>query len=82
MRARFALFAGTMSMLMALTQGVAGAHDTKEFEACSAFTAAARYCSKTITIIRGDTVWLRAKAKPPHGGFEIILQKQNPDRTQ
>jgi hypothetical protein len=82
MRARFAFLAGTTIMLMALTPGVAGAHDTKEFEACSAFTAAARYCAKTITIVREDTVWLRAKAKPPHGGFEVILQKQNPGRTQ
>ena len=82
MRARFAFVAGTMIMLMALMPGVAGAHNTKEFEACSAFTAAAHYCAKTITIVRGDTVWLRAKAKPPHGGFEVILQKQNPGRTQ
>jgi hypothetical protein len=82
MRARFAFLAGTMIMLMALTPGVAGAHNTNEFEACSSFTAAARYCAKTITIVREDTVWLRAKAKPPHGGFEVILQKQNPGRTQ
>jgi hypothetical protein len=82
MRARFAFVAGTMIVLMALMPGVAGAHDTKEFDACSAFTAAAHYGAKTITIVRGDTVWLRAKAKPPHGGFEVILQKQNPGRTQ
>jgi hypothetical protein len=82
MRARFAFLAGTIAMLMALMPDVAGAHDTKEFQPCAAFTAAARYCAKTITIVRGDTVWLRAKAKPPHGGFEVILQKQNPGRTQ
>lgn len=82
MRARIAFLVGSMTMLMALTPGVARAHDTKTFEACSAFTAAAHYCAKTITIVRGDTVWLRAKAKPPHGGFEVILQKQNPGRTQ
>jgi hypothetical protein len=82
MRARFALLAGTMTILMSLTPGVAGAHDTNTFEACAAFTAAARYCAKTITIVRGDTVWLRVKAKPPHGGLEVILQKQNPGRTQ
>src|SRR5688500_14002298 len=82
MRARVALLVPTITMLTALTPGVGGAHDTRTFEACSAFTAAARYCAKTITIVRGDTVWLRAKAKPPHGGFEVILQKQNPGRTQ
>jgi hypothetical protein len=82
MRARLAFVAGTMIMLMALMPGVAEAHNTNEFEACSAFTAAAHYCAKTITIVRGDTLWLRAKAKPPHGGFEVILQKQNPGRTQ
>lgn len=82
MRARFALFVGATTVLMTLTPGVAEAHDTKTFEACASFTAAAHYCAKTITIVRGDTVWLRAKAKPPHGGFEVILQKQNPGRTQ
>ena len=82
MRGRFAFLAGTMIMLMALMPGVAGAHDTKEFEACSAFTAAAHYCAKTITIVRGDTVWLRAKAKPPHSEDQVVLQRQNPGRTQ
>ena len=83
MRARFAFVAGTMIMLMALTPGVAGAHNTNEFEASAAFTARSRFwVTETITIVRGDTVWLRAKAKPPHFGFEVILQKQNPGRTQ
>jgi hypothetical protein len=83
MRARFALLVATITMLTALTPGVGGAHDTNSFEASAAFTARSRYwVSSTITVVRGDTVWLRAKAKPPHAGFEVILQKQNPGRTQ
>ena len=81
-KARVGVLAGTMALIMTLPPGVAGAHNTNTFEACAAFTAAARYCAKRITIVRGDTVWFRAKAKPPHGGKQVILQRQNPGRNQ
>jgi hypothetical protein len=81
MRARVALPAALLATLLALPPGTATAHDTKVFQACAAFTSAARYCLETIRIVRGDTVWLRAKVKPEHAGREVEAQIQNPGRT-
>jgi hypothetical protein len=81
-KARIAVFLATMALVAALPPGGAAAHNTNSFEACSAFTAAARYCAKVITIVRGDTVWFRAKAKPPHGGMQVVLQRQNAGRSR
>jgi len=80
MRARVALPAAMLVTLLALAPGTATAH-SKVFQACAAFTSAARYCLESITIVRGDTVWLRVKVKPEHAGRQVVVQKRNPGRT-
>ena len=82
MRLRGAIAAVATVGVVALAAAPAHANEPKVFLACAAFTPRAHYCLKTITIIRGDTVWLRTKVKPPHGGQDVIVQNQNPGREQ
>lgn len=82
MRARLALVSAIVAAMVWLAPGPAKAHEVKVFQACASFTGGANYCLTTISVIRGDTVFFRCKLKPPHSGLDVILQHQNPGRTQ
>jgi hypothetical protein len=82
MAVRRAIAVAVTIAMVALGSGQAQANQPKVFLACGAFTPRAHYCLKTISIIRGDTVWLRTKVKPAHGGQQVIVQNQNPGRVQ
>jgi hypothetical protein len=82
MAVRRAIAMAVTLAVVALGSAQAQATEPKVFLACATFTARAHYCLKTISVIRGDTVWIRTKVKPPHGGQQVIVQNQNPGRVQ
>jgi hypothetical protein len=82
MKARLALCWALLATMVMLVPAPAKAHEVKVFQACATFTKGANYCLTTITVVRGDTVFFRCKLKPSHAGKNVILQHQNPGRTQ